>query len=164
MKDRHLDAMQTLNTNLFHFRCDCVLAISRQTVHAGPKNKVCADCLSSTEEFIDIALSISDMNTARRLLNQCCRLPYVLQPAVALLMLDRYAGRINALFQMIAAIKLIPAPELDRRQTQRKTIECNSQTGVHQNPAYIMMLWLSVQFPLRYSDLCPNLKTGLIVS
>lgn len=63
--------MQALDPNLFHFRCNRMLAISRKALHTGPKEEVSADRLGGIEEFIDIAFSISDMDTARWLLEQC---------------------------------------------------------------------------------------------
>src|SRR3979409_347132 len=118
--------MQALDPNLGHLCCDRVLAVSRKPIHAGPKQEMCSQRLGCTEEFIDITLPISDVHAALWLFQQSGRLPHVLQPAVALLLLDRYARRVDPLLQLITAIELIPAPELDGRQAQWQTIERDS--------------------------------------
>lgn len=56
--------MQALDTDLSHFSGDGVFAVSGKPVHTRPQQEMRANCLCRTEEFIDIALSISDVNAA----------------------------------------------------------------------------------------------------
>src|ERR1039458_10746829 len=91
--------------------------------------------LSQTEQFVDVALPISDVHTASRVCQQFRGLSQVLRPANALFLFDRHTRRINPTLQRIRAVKLVSVPELARRQTQWQPFAGSYQTGVHQNSA-----------------------------
>ena len=91
--------------------------------------------LTRTEQFVDVALPISDVHTTSRVCQQFRGLSQVLQPANALFLLDRHTRRINPSLQRIRAVKLVSIPEFDRRQTQWQPVVSGYQTGVHQNAA-----------------------------
>src|ERR1017187_10792200 len=91
--------------------------------------------LSQPEQFVDVALPISDVHTASRLCQQFRGPSHVLQPPNALFLFDRHTRRINPSLQSIRAVKLVSVPEFDRRQTQWQSFAGSYQTGVHQNAA-----------------------------
>src|SRR6266702_7642167 len=91
--------------------------------------------LSQTEQFVDVALPISDVHAASRVCQQFRGLSQVLQPANAFFLFDRHTRRINPSLQSIRAVKLVSVPEFDRRQTQWQPFAGSYQTGVHQNAA-----------------------------
>ena len=118
----HLNAMQPLDRNLLHLIGDGVLAISGQPVHAGAHQEMRSHLLCRTEQFVNITLPIADVDTAPRLVEERSGLAQVLQPAKAFLDFYRYPSGINSLLQRVASVKLIPAPELDRAQSQGYTV------------------------------------------
>src|ERR1700728_585442 len=96
---------------------------------------MCIQFLRKTEQLINVALPIADMHAASRITEQLGGLTQVLQPADALLLLNRHARRVDPALQSIGAMEFVPAPELDSRQSERQTISRNHQAGVHQNAA-----------------------------
>jgi hypothetical protein len=87
------------------------------------------------EQFINIALAISDVHAAIRIVEQRGGLADVLQPADAFLFLDRYARRINAALKLIGAVKLVTIPELDCGQTEWQPSGSSYKAGMHQDAA-----------------------------
>ena len=73
-----LDAMQPFDGNLVHLVGDRVISISRQAVDAGPDHEVRSGFPSRTEQLVDVALAIGDVNTSPRLAEQLRRLLDVL--------------------------------------------------------------------------------------
>lgn len=69
-----------------------------------------------TEQLIDVALAITDMNALFRIAQQLCRLPDIVQPPNALLLLDGNARRIDLLLKGSSPLRLLPGPEFDGRQ------------------------------------------------
>jgi hypothetical protein len=118
-----------------------VISVSGKTVYAGSHQEMCAGLLSSTEQLINIALAISHMHDAFWLGEQCRGLLQVLKPAVALLLFNGYAGRVNLALERVGTMKLIPRPELDRSQSKWKPLFGYNQTGVHQNAARRVIAW-----------------------
>jgi len=78
--------------------------VARESVHAGPEQKVRARLLRDAEQLIDITLAIPDVHTTFRLLKKRCRLLHVLQPAIAFLLLNGHTGRIDLLLQGVTAL------------------------------------------------------------
>jgi hypothetical protein len=97
------------------------------------------------EQFVDIALAISDVDDSPWVSEQRRRLPQVFQPAIALLLLDRYTSGIDAALERIRAMELVPGPELDGGQPERKAIPRHHKTGMHQNSACRMVTRLATK-------------------
>jgi len=127
--------VQTLNPYLLHLIGDGAAAVARETVHTGTYEEVGADLLGGTEELVDIALTVSDVNAAIGNTQKGCGLLQILQSADAFFFLDGHPGGVNLLLQGIAAVKLISRPELDGRQPQWQPVQRDRQAGMHQDPA-----------------------------
>jgi hypothetical protein len=54
--------MQSFDPSLFHFVCDGVLAISGESVNAGPHEKVGAQIVRCTKRFVNVAFPIANVN------------------------------------------------------------------------------------------------------
>jgi hypothetical protein len=103
-----------------------------------------AQLLCQTEQFVDVALPISDVHTASRIVQQLRGLSQVLQPANAFFLFDWHTRRINPALQSIRAVELVLVPELDCCQAQWQTFARNDQAGMHQNSASGVMLRTSL--------------------
>ena len=132
----HFNAMQPSNSHLSHLVSDGVISVSSETVDAGPQEEMSAGIVSRTEQFVDVALAIADMHDALRLCEKCSGLLHVLQPAIALLLLDRHARWVDRALQRVRAVELVPGPELDRGQSKRKPLLGHDQAGVHQHATH----------------------------
>ena len=132
----HFNAMQPSNSHLSHLVSDGVISVSSETVDAGPQEEMSAGIVSRTEQFVDVALAIADMHDALRLCEKCSGLLHVLQPAIALLLLDRHARWVDRALQRVRAVELVPGPELDSGQSKRKPLLGHDQAGVHQHATH----------------------------
>ena len=88
-------------------------AISSQAIDAGSDQKMSAELHCCTEQLVNVALAIADMDTARRFAEQRRRLAQVFQPADALLVLDRNPRWVDFLLKGGGALELLAGPELD---------------------------------------------------
>lgn len=111
-----------------HLGGDCVRAVASEPIHARAQQKVRSDVLGCAEQFIDVALSVADVHTFRGLCEQFSRLPKVLEPADAFLLLDRYTRRVDLLLECVCALEFIARPKLDRRQAKRQTLGRDRKT------------------------------------
>lgn len=123
------------NCRLLHFITDCVSAIASERVNTGANEKVGAHLLGQTEEFVNIALAISDVHGTIRIVQQCGGLLNVLQPANALFLFDRHTSRIDPVLQSVSSMKFISISELNCGQTEWQAFARGHETGVHQDPA-----------------------------
>jgi len=135
----HFDAVQSADFYLAHLVGHGVVALAREPVHTGPQQKMGAGILGDREQFIDVALTITDMDKTLRRGKQRRRLLHVFKPAIALLLFDGNAGRVDLALQGIGSVELFPGPELDGGQPKRKTLLRDDQAGMHQNPAHRMV-------------------------
>ena len=67
------------------------------------------------------------------------RLVQVLQPAIALLLLNRHARRVDLALDSIRSEELVSGPELDGGQSKRKTRLRYNHAGVQQNSAHCVI-------------------------
>ena len=130
-----LHAVEALDRNLLHFVRDRVPPIAGQAIDAGAHEEVGAHRLRRAEELVDVVLAVTDMDQSRRVVEERGGLAHILQPADALLALDRHAGRVDLALERVRALELGPCPELDRRQPQRQPLRRHGQAGVHQQAA-----------------------------
>src|SRR5271163_2586784 len=133
------DSVEPLDFYLFHLIGDGVVAFSCKPVDTGPHQKMSPGIVGYAEQFVDVALAISDVDDSLWVGEQRRRLPQVFQPAIALLLLDRYTSGIDAALERIRAMELVPGPELDGGQPERKAIPRHHKTGMHQNSACHLM-------------------------
>jgi len=66
----HLERVQPSQSRVLHFGDNCGRAFSGQPVNTSADQKVRVQFLCQAEQLIDIALSISDVNTALRTAQQ----------------------------------------------------------------------------------------------
>src|SRR5260370_3658700 len=132
----HINAMQPSNSHLSHLVGDGVISVSGKMVDAGPQEKMGAGIVGRTEQFVDVALAIADMHDALRLCEKCVGLLHVLQPAIALLLLDRHARWVDRALQRVRAVELVPGPELDSGQSKRKPLLCHDHAAAHQHSTH----------------------------
>lgn len=93
-------------------------AIACQPIDAGADKEVSAKLLRQAIQFVDIAFAVADMNATLRLSEPFDRLPEIVEPSNALLLLDGNAGRVDLLLELGRALEFFPCPELHRRQSQ----------------------------------------------
>lgn len=127
--------MQALDSDLAHRVGDRVTAVTGQSVDAAAYDEVCAEVMGETEQFIDVALAVTDMDAAARHTEQRRRLTQVLQPAKASLLFDRHAGRVELAFERVRALELLPRPELYRCQPERETVGRHGERSLHEQAA-----------------------------
>lgn len=94
-------------------------AIASQPIDAGANKEVGAKLLRQAIQFVDVAFAVANMNATRRLSEPLDRLPVIVEPANAFLLLDGNAGRVDLLLELRGAFELFPCPELHRRKSQR---------------------------------------------
>ena len=140
--------MQPFDCDLFHFVGNRVVPVSGQAIDAGPNQEMRSDLLCRTEQFVYVALSVTDVDASPRIA-QCRRgLPDVFQPPDALLLLDRNARWIDLLLERVGPLEFLPGPEFDCRQTKRQTFARYRQARMHQDSAD--------RVDSRTSALCPT--------
>ncbi len=88
--------------------------------------------MGQRKQFVDVALAVTDMHATVRRGKQRCGLAKVLQPAEALFLLDRYAGRIDLALERIRALELLPRPELHRCKPERQAVTGHRERGMHE--------------------------------
>lgn len=71
----NLNTMPAPDLGLGHVSGDRMIPVTRQAIDAGPHQEVGADLLCRAEEFVDVALAVADMDTARRIAQRCSGLP-----------------------------------------------------------------------------------------
>ena len=125
--------MLTDGVNVTHFGRDRMAPITCETVYAGSNNKMCAQFLGETVEFEYIALAVAHVNTSVWSTKAFDRLAKIVQPANALLLLDRNACWVDFALERGGALKLITVPEFHCRKAEWKPINGDRQAGMHQN-------------------------------
>lgn len=130
-----LDAMQTLDGDLAHRVGDRVPTVAGQPIDATAHDEVRAEVVSQAKQLVDVALAVADMDAAARRPEQRRRLTQVLQPAKALLLLDRHAGRIDLALECVRAFELFPRPELHCSQPEWQTVGGHGERSVHEQAA-----------------------------
>ena len=130
-----LDAMQTLDPDPSHFISDRAISIAGKPVNTGADQEMGAGGLGHTEQFVDVAFAVANMDAPCRITHQTCGLTKIFQPMDAFLLLDRNPGRIDLPLERGCSLEFVPGPELDGRQPQRQAIGCDGQAGMHHNAA-----------------------------
>ena len=123
-----VNTMPAFDGDLVHFIGDRVISVSGQAVNTSPDHEMRSSFLSRTEELIDVAFAITDMDASPWITQQLRGLPNIVQPPNALLLLDGNARRIDLLLKRGSALELLPGPEFDRRQPKRQTFGRNRKT------------------------------------
>ena len=131
----NLNPVHALDLHLVHLVGDGVVAIARQPVDAAPDDEVGAELLGGAEQLVDVALAVADMNAACGSTEQCHGLAQVLEPADALLVLDRHPRRIDLALERGRALELLPRPELHGREAQRQALRRHHEGGMHEQAA-----------------------------
>ena len=65
-----LEAMQSLDVHFFHFRRNRMFPVSGQPIHAGAHQEMGAQRLGGAEKLVNLALSVTDMNAALRVVQK----------------------------------------------------------------------------------------------
>src|SRR5215469_11049804 len=111
-----------------------MLAVAGKTIDTSAYDKVSVGFVCLTKKFIDIALTVGDMNTSWSV-EKVCRLTEVRQPSHTFFLLDGNSRRIDLLLERVGALKFLSGPEFNGRQAERKPVRCHDQARMHQNPA-----------------------------
>lgn len=93
-----------------------------------------SDLLCCAEKLVYV-LAISNMDASSRMIQELRRLLEIFQPPDAFLFLDGNPGRIVLLFKRCRPLEFLPGPELNGRQPQRHTLDCNCEARMHQDAA-----------------------------
>src|ERR1700686_365273 len=101
------------------------------------------------------------MHAARRVAKQFARLPYIVEPANAFLVLDRHTRWIDLLLERVGSFEFRTRPELDRREPQRQPVARHRQTRVHQDATRRVMSQASVA--INTGNIDPSLTDGFDV-
>lgn len=128
----NLDPMKALDGDLIHLVGDRVLAVTGPSIDAAAHDEVRAEVMGQREQFVDVALAVTDMHATVRRGKQRCGLAKVLQPAEALFLLDRDAGWVDLVLERIRALELLPRPELHRRKPERQAVGGQRERGMHE--------------------------------
>src|SRR5215467_8529453 len=104
-----------------------MLAVAGETIDTSAYNKVSVGLVCLAKKFIDIALTIGDMNTSFRSAEKVYRLTEVRQPSQTFFLFDGNSRRIDLLLERIAALKFLSGPEFNGRQAERKPFRCHDQ-------------------------------------
>ena len=106
-----------------------------EAVDAGADQEVRAQVLRQAEELVDVALAIADVDAALRRADQLGRAAQVVEPADALLLVDRHAGRVDLPLQRRRALELVPRPDLHRGEAERQPVGRDREARVQQQAA-----------------------------
>jgi len=82
------------------------LAVDCQPINAGANRKVGAELTRLAEQLVDVALAITDMHQPVGRAEKSGGLPHVLEPAHALLVLDRHTRGIDVALKLVGAFEL----------------------------------------------------------
>jgi hypothetical protein len=123
-----------------------------------------ADLLRRAEELVDIALTVSNVNAARRIAQSCTGLLEVFQPADALLLLDRNPRQVDSLLERRCSLEFFAGPEFDRGQSEWKTFAGHCKTGNVLSAAWIAFWLLNCRRSRVLDPIDPALIVGLICS
>ena len=83
--------------------------------------------LRRAKQFVDVALSIADMNAPARIIQKLRRLLEVFQPPNTFLLLDRNPRWIDLSLERERSLEFVAGPEFDRPQPQRKPFSRDRQ-------------------------------------
>lgn len=119
--DPYFDTMRTRTRSLTHFALYGVVAAASQSIDNGSDDEVGAKIPGEAIEFVNVAFSVTDVNTAIRLPQQGDRLTEIIEPANTLLCFDRDPRRVDLPLELGSALELIAVPEFDRGQAERKS-------------------------------------------
>src|ERR671937_3269725 len=89
------DRVSSLDRHLVHDALHRVRPIAGKTVDAAPDQKMRAEFLGQAKQLVDVALAIADVDAPSRVAEQRGGPAHVVEPADALLALDRDAGRVD---------------------------------------------------------------------
>ena len=147
------DPVQPPDLLLGHDRCHRAGAVLGQPVGTAPDEEVGVQLPCQTEQLPDVALAVADVNAACGIAQQFGGLAQVVQPAHALLALNRHARRIDLPPEGVGALELLPGPEPGRGHSQRQTVRGRRQARMHQQPAHRVHA-LTAGFVLAAAHLC----------
>jgi len=133
-----------------------VFTVTGTAVDAGAKYKMGVRIARLAKQLVDVAAAIADVDTPCRVAKQRSRLPQIVHPAHAFLVLDRHASRIDVPLQCGTAFELLSCPKLDCRQSQRQSVARHRQARMHQDPTHFV-----VERAGRRSDLARTQVTNL---
>jgi hypothetical protein len=114
------------------------IAILCQSIHTTADQKIGAQILSQAEQFKDIALAVTYMNTALRYANELRGQAQVIQPTHAFFLLNRHPSGVNLALEGVGSLELRPRPEFCGCQAKRQSLRRDRQTGMHQKPTRYM--------------------------
>lgn len=120
--DRDLNVMLARAWHLTHFALHGVVAAAGEPVDNGTDDEVRAKFRGKAIEFVNIALSIANVNTPIGSPQESDRLAQIIEPANTLFYLDRDPRRVDSPLELRRAFELVPVPEFDRGQTARKPL------------------------------------------
>lgn len=112
-----------------------MIAVPGKPINAGSHQEMRSNLLGQTEQLINVALAIADMNASSGCSEKVGRLPQIFQPTDTLLLFDRNPCRIDLALQRRRPLELLACPELDCGQAERKSIGRHGQARMHQDAA-----------------------------
>ena len=120
---------------LGHDRYHRMGAVAGEPVGTVPDEEVGVQLTGQTEQLSDVAFAVANMNAARGIAQQAGGSAQVVQPAHALLALDRHARWNDPLPEGVRSFELLPDPELDSGHSQRQPVRRHRQARMHQQSA-----------------------------
>ena len=106
-----------------------------EAVDAAADQEVRAQVLRQAEELVDVALAVADVDAALRRADQLGGAAQVVEPADALLLVDRHAGRVDLPLQRRRALELVPRPDFDCGEAERQPFGGDGETRMQQQAA-----------------------------
>ena len=94
-----------------HFDCDRVLAVSSQSIDTGAHDKMGAQLLRGTKEFVYVIFAITNMDETISATQQRSGTAHILEPAHAFFGLDRHPGLVDLALERQQPFELVPCPE-----------------------------------------------------
>lgn len=114
--------MQALDPGFCHLIGDRVIPIAGETVDARTDHEMGSSILGGAEEFVDVALTVADMDALCWLIHQRRGLSKIFQPPNAFLELDGNPRWVDLALERSRSLEFVSGPEPDRSQPQRQTI------------------------------------------
>src|SRR5688572_20705461 len=97
--------------------------------------------MCGTEQFINIAFPVANMDTTLRLIQERGRLRKVFKPSDTFFFLNRNASRIDLPLKCVSALELLSRPELYGSNSKRQPFGSYHHAGMHQDATQCVQSW-----------------------
>jgi hypothetical protein len=118
-----------------HFGRDGAGPVARQTIYARADDEMGAEVPGEAEQLVDVALAVADVDAASRVAEETHRPPEAVEPADALLSLDRHAGGVDHPLERRRSPELRPRPDFHGCHPERHAVLGDGEAGVQEEAA-----------------------------